>query len=120
MPEIPTLPSVTERSWAIYLALRDAALNAMRHGVLPNIDAALTSYDALDKALKDPDDFDAGDVEKLTEFHPKAIALVEPAIAAMRQYMEAVYQLAQQVDAGFIAAGRPALFGVKMPVEEKN
>lgn len=118
MFEAPKLPPITARSLEIYMALRNAALNAMKHGVLPNIAAALDAYDLLESKLaSDDDDFDPGDRELLAEYHPLAIQLVAPAIDAMRQHMEAVYTLAQQVDGAFIQAGRAPLFGVKLPEE---
>lgn len=121
MFEAPKLPPITARSLEIYMALRNAALNAMRHGVLPNIAAALDAYDLLESKLaSDDDDFDPGDRALLAEYHPQAIVLVEPAIAGMRQRMEEIYAIAQGVDVGFINAGLSPLFGVRMPEGESE
>lgn len=114
-------PEVTEKSWDSYRLLRDASLESMRTGVLPNIAAALDAYAKLDAALQvdNPDLFDNGDRALIAAYHPQAIALVAPAIDGMRQYMMALEKLAQQVDAAFVADGRAPLFGVRMPVEEQ-
>jgi len=114
-------PETTERSWNNYKALRDKSLASMRNGVLPNIANALDNYNELDEALtNDPSGlFDDEDRAMLAEYHVKAIALVAPAIAGLRQYMAAIEALTQQVDAGFMAAGQAPLFGVRPPEANK-
>ena len=115
------LPPVSEASWSKYKALQLAPLEAMRRGVLPNIDAALVAYDALEASLTDPDGggYEDDDQADLALYHPQAIALVAPSINAMIEHMEEIYTIAQQVDAAFVADGRAPLFGVRMPVEEQ-
>lgn len=119
MAELLKTPPTTERSWDNYKILRQNALTPVKHGVLPNIAVALDNNDELDRALASDDGtyFDPGDRELIAEYHPLAIALVEPAITAMRQHMAALEALAQQVDQAFIDAGRDVLFGVRMPQE---
>lgn len=122
MPEIErlTLPPISAASWLRYQNLVNATLNAMRHGVFPNIAAALIAYDVLDNSLTSNDGggYEDNDQSDLAEYHPKSIALVAPAINGLIQHMQAIEAIAQSVDAGFIADGRAPLFGVRMPEEQ--
>jgi len=115
-----TMPPVSEASWQRYMNFRSESLNAMRHGVLPNIASALAKYQALAESLSAADGggYEDDDQSDLAAYHPQAIALVAPAIAGMIQHMHAVLTIAQQVDAGFVAAGRAPLFGVTLPEEQ--
>ena len=122
MPEIErlTLPPVSEASLNLYMQYRNAPLDAMRNGVLPNIAAALNAYDTLAASLvaENGGGYEDDDQADLAEYHPKSIALVAPAIAGMIQHMQAIEAIAQSVDAAFVAAGRAPLFGVRMPEEQ--
>lgn len=115
-----TMPPVSEYSWHRYMEFRNKSLDSMRHGVLPNIISALEKYQALADSLTavDGGGYEADDQADLATYHPQAIALVAPAIAGMIQHMQAVLAIAQQVDAGFVAAGRAPLFGVPIPEEQ--
>lgn len=114
-----TLPPVSAASWSLYQELVNKTLNAMRNGVLPNIAAALIAYDVLNESLTSEDGgYEDDDRVDLAEYHPKSIELVAPAINGLIQHMQAIEAIAQQVDAGFIAAGRAPLFGVRMPEEQ--
>lgn len=114
------LPPVSTASWQRYQDLVNAPLGGMRNGVLPNIEVTLRSYAALADSLANPDGggYEDDDQTDLAEYHPKSIALVAPAIAGLIAHMQAMIAIARSVDAGFMAAGRAPLFGVRMPEEQ--
>ena len=81
-----------------YTKLRDAARNAVQHGVYPNARAALVAYAALTDAL-------AGDLSEWQTTHDATTAAVQPSIAQLVAGLE-------QIIAGLetVAAADPTIF----------
>ena len=95
MPELTTQQLL---SLDAYTRLRDAARNAVQHGVYPNAKAALAAYAALTEAL-------AGDLSEWQATHDATTAAVQPAIAQLQAGL-------QQIIAGLeaVAAADPTIF----------
>ena len=95
MPELTTQQLL---SLDQYTRLRDAARNAVQHGVYPNAKAALAAYAALTDAL-------SGDLSEWQATHDATTAAVQPSIAQLTAGL-------QQIIAGLeaVAAADPTIF----------
>lgn len=80
MPELTTQQLL---SLDQYTRLRDAARNAVQHGVYPNAKAALAAYVALTDAL-------TGDLSEWQATHDATTAAVQPAIASLQAGLQQI------------------------------
>lgn len=95
---MPKLTTQQLLSLDAYTRLRDAARNAVQHGVYPNARAALVAYAALTDAL-------SGDLAEWQATHDATTAAVQSSIAALQAGL-------QQIVAGLeaVAAADPTIF----------
>ena len=95
---MPELTTAQLQSLDAYTKLRDAARNAVQHGVYPNAKAALAAYAALTDAL-------SGDLAEWQATHDATTAAVQPAIAQLTAGL-------QQIIAGLetVAAADSTIF----------
>lgn len=77
-------------SLAEYSRLRDAARNAIQHGVYPNAVKCLAAYDELTVALD-------GDLSEWAATHAATTAAVAPYIAQIRQLLESLVAIVEGV-----------------------
>lgn len=80
---MPTLTTQQLLSLDAYTQLRDAARNAVQHGVYPNAVAALAAYATLEAAL-------AGDLSEWADTHAATTAAVQPSIATLQAGLEQI------------------------------
>lgn len=80
---MPTLTTQQLLSLDAYTQLRDAARNAVQHGVYPNAVSALAAYATLEAAL-------AGELSEWADTHAATTAAVQPSVATLQAGLEQI------------------------------
>lgn len=106
---MPDLTSEQLESLNEYSRLRDAARNAIQHGVYPNAVAAIAAYDELTTALE-------ADLSEWAPTHATTTVAVEPYVAQIRQLLETLVAIVEGV-----AAADPRVWpDVSLAITQKN